>query len=512
MARTTKQLGCLAVLALLVAAAGCAPAREELASSGTGLAEGEALVGLAGKCLDVDGGASADGTKIQLWDCNGTKAQQWTLEDGALVAPSGKCLDVQWGGTASGTPVQLWTCNGSDAQKWRLERGALVTPDGKCLDVQWAGTANGTPIQIWDCNGSDAQKWTFGGGGSPDAPGTAPPVLPGTPAETGDLTAAQDFVKPLRLGINVERGWAWSMPGVDAAGSTTYWRYLKDTVGATHVRFFYPWRPTVVMGGGGANNAPPDKAQFGRILDATQQAIDAGLTVFLDCTDVMGVEDFSGDAGIATDAHIDNCATWTAERKFDPKKLALGPVNEWAGGDDNTTYNATRKKYHAVLRAKLPGYVLTTGPAYWKSRDYLYDPSKKFETFDDLRVVYEWHHYSSLDASGWANEEAKLAAWRDANGGRPTVCGEAGPGYWDEDVGGGRKLSRSPDAWPSRFAAQLPEIAAERPSIWAVTYGGEYRVNKPGDDPYILDGTDGEPNLLETFQQSAQAIQAKLGD
>ena len=29
------------------------------------------------KCLDISGGGSADGTKIQLWTCNGSGAQNW---------------------------------------------------------------------------------------------------------------------------------------------------------------------------------------------------------------------------------------------------------------------------------------------------------------------------------------------------------------------------------------------------------------------------------------------------
>jgi hypothetical protein len=261
------------------------------------------------------------------------------------------------------------------------------------------------------------------------------------------------------------------------------------------------------MGGGGPGNAPPDEGRFSRILDAAEQATKAGLHVFLDCTDVMGIEDFTGDAKDATEAHLANCAEWTAKRHLDPKLFALGPVNEWAGGDDNTLYNDLRKHAHELLRAKLPGYVLTTGPAYWKSRDYLYDPAKKFEVFDDLRVIYEWHHYSSLDAAGWKAEEGKLAAWRASHGGRPTVCGEAGAGYWDEDVEG-TKLSRAPKSWPARFQAMLGNIAPERPSIWAVTYGGEYRVNKSGDDPRVMDGSSGEPDLLQMFHDGAAAIAA----
>ncbi|MFI6411623.1 RICIN domain-containing protein [Streptomyces sp. NPDC050585] len=43
------------------------------------------IVGVhSGKCVDVKGANTADGTPIQLYRCNGTAAQQWKLEaDGA---------------------------------------------------------------------------------------------------------------------------------------------------------------------------------------------------------------------------------------------------------------------------------------------------------------------------------------------------------------------------------------------------------------------------------------------
>jgi hypothetical protein len=343
------------------------------------------------------------------------------------------------------------------------------------------------------------------GGSASPPPSTKPGPLP-----AGDLAAALAFVEPLVLGVNVERGWAWSMPGESTTTSTQYWDYLKNTVHVTHVRLFYPWRPSVEMGGGGANNSPPDQAAFNRILDAADQAIKAGLKVFVDFTDVMGTEDFEGGNGVATETHLTNAAKWAAARKLDPSMIAYGPVNEWAGGDDNTIYDTQRPHAHDILRAALPGYVLTTGPAYWKSREYIYDPAKKFVPYADMRVVYEWHHYSSLDAQGWAGEEAKLAAWRKANGDRPTICGEAGPGYWDEPVNGG-KLSNEPGDWPGRFTAQLPKIAAEHPSVWAVTYGGEYRINKPGDDPHVLDGTNGSPDILGSLVSSDAAMRKALG-
>ncbi len=48
---------------------------------------GGPITGLAGKCVDVAGGAVANGTAVQLYDCNGTAAQQWTVgADGTIRA------------------------------------------------------------------------------------------------------------------------------------------------------------------------------------------------------------------------------------------------------------------------------------------------------------------------------------------------------------------------------------------------------------------------------------------
>ena len=42
-------------------------------------ASGEVLAAAAGKCLDVNGGRSTDGTAVQLWDCHAGTNQQWTV-------------------------------------------------------------------------------------------------------------------------------------------------------------------------------------------------------------------------------------------------------------------------------------------------------------------------------------------------------------------------------------------------------------------------------------------------
>ncbi|MDO0924699.1 ricin-type beta-trefoil lectin domain protein [Streptomyces sp. TG1A-8] len=56
--------------------------------------------GRQGKCLDVAGANSADGTAVQLYDCNGSAVQQWTVGGGGTVRALGKCLDVTGDATA----------------------------------------------------------------------------------------------------------------------------------------------------------------------------------------------------------------------------------------------------------------------------------------------------------------------------------------------------------------------------------------------------------------------------
>ncbi|MFF9275825.1 lectin [Streptomyces griseosporeus] len=127
-------------------------------------ATGRPIRGLGGKCVDVAGANTANGTPVQLYDCNGTSAQQWTVASDGTLRALGKCLDVTGGGTGDGTKVQLYDCNGTGAQKWVVTAAQdIVNPQAnKCLDVTDGSTANGTRLQIWTCTGAANQKWTVG--------------------------------------------------------------------------------------------------------------------------------------------------------------------------------------------------------------------------------------------------------------------------------------------------------------------------------------------------------------
>ena len=165
-----------------------------------------------GRCLDINGNGTANGTKVELYDCNGVGGQEWVAQaDGSLRNPqSGRCLDSPSGATQNGTRLQIWDCNGSAAQKFTVNGGgAIVGPGGKCVDVlgddngadltavnlwdcqsyavdqHWVhqsngalrtlgrcldingnGTANGTQVELYDCNGVGGQEWVAQADGS----------------------------------------------------------------------------------------------------------------------------------------------------------------------------------------------------------------------------------------------------------------------------------------------------------------------------------------------------------
>jgi predicted alpha-1,2-mannosidase len=116
-----------------------------------------------GFCIDTDHSGTSNGTKVQVWGCDNTGAQEWAVvSDGTLQALGG-CLDVSNSGTANGTLVQHWQCNNSGAQQWQVQsNGSLLNPEsGKCLDDPNSSTTNGTQLQLYTCNATNAQIWVL---------------------------------------------------------------------------------------------------------------------------------------------------------------------------------------------------------------------------------------------------------------------------------------------------------------------------------------------------------------
>src|SRR6266540_1536519 len=127
------------------------------------LPPGRILGTRSGRCLDVSGGKSINGSRVQLLDCDDERSGQgWQqLDNGAIRVFENKCLDVLNHRTAPGSPVAIWDCNGGANQRWRFNGdGTIVGAEsGKCLTPAGGGTGRGTRIETQACTGEPNQRW-----------------------------------------------------------------------------------------------------------------------------------------------------------------------------------------------------------------------------------------------------------------------------------------------------------------------------------------------------------------
>lgn len=163
------------------------------------------------RCLDVVGGATANGSLVQMWSCNGFRQQEWVFNNATagfassgltrvldvvgfgvsngsriqiyenlgganqawkfgnaeIVSFGGRVLDAVGVSSANGTKIQLYDSLGGTNQRWTFDsrNGRIVGIGGKCLDVEGASTANGASVQLWECSGASNQRWSIGAGG-----------------------------------------------------------------------------------------------------------------------------------------------------------------------------------------------------------------------------------------------------------------------------------------------------------------------------------------------------------
>ena len=136
----------------------------------------------SGKSLDVRYASTSNGTNIQTYEYNGSKAQQFIFEAVSPVAGGtyvihsksnyGQVVDVKFASTESGANVWSYEANGSGAQKWNIAANGDGSyrienaPSKKVLDVANGNAAEGNNVQQYTWNGSAAQKWYISYGGS----------------------------------------------------------------------------------------------------------------------------------------------------------------------------------------------------------------------------------------------------------------------------------------------------------------------------------------------------------
>jgi lysophospholipase L1-like esterase len=126
-----------------------------------GTSTSSSLVSAAsGRCLDVPGSNTTNGTQPIIWDCSGAANQRWT-PSGQSLQSLGKCLDAPTNATA-GTKVQIWDCSGAANQRWNLNANGTISNAqfNLCLYVNGNATANGTLVILWTCTAAANQRWT----------------------------------------------------------------------------------------------------------------------------------------------------------------------------------------------------------------------------------------------------------------------------------------------------------------------------------------------------------------
>ena len=142
--------------------------------------------------IDLSNGSKNSGTPIQIWagavwtssvqkittDNRGSNNMKWAIKyesDGYYTfknVASGTCMDVSGGSTQPGAKVQGYQCNGTQAQRWKIEALNRYSSD-KCFSIRAKGSnralnieggtsvmSNGTRLVIWNSGGIDVnERW-----------------------------------------------------------------------------------------------------------------------------------------------------------------------------------------------------------------------------------------------------------------------------------------------------------------------------------------------------------------
>jgi hypothetical protein len=165
-------------------------------------------------------------------DSCGAAGQTWSTYSDSTLRTGGKCLDAA--GTVNGTKLQVYDCNGSLAQIWQASGGSYKNPQsGRCVDDPAGSTVNGTQLQLFDCNGAAGQQWSAPGGGTGPTP--APTATP-APTSTGaniaqgkpvTCSSIENTGTPCASAVDGNTGTRWA-----SAFSDPQW--LQVDLGATH--------------------------------------------------------------------------------------------------------------------------------------------------------------------------------------------------------------------------------------------------------------------------------------
>ncbi|PPQ69125.1 hypothetical protein CVT26_003573 [Gymnopilus dilepis] len=120
------------------------------------------------KCVGIKGGIFADGTAVDIFDCNESTTQKWQWNGNALtsVNPADEsqwCLDAGDQSTwTNGLKMKIWQCfSNLPQQTWTpvTSSGTIkLTSANFCLDLTNGDKTNQNILQIWTCSAGNPNQ------------------------------------------------------------------------------------------------------------------------------------------------------------------------------------------------------------------------------------------------------------------------------------------------------------------------------------------------------------------
>ena len=194
----TKVYGSLTLLCVL---SGCAGSEQEAVEQ-SGQLQSEAIVSsvvegdyvlrsvMTGKCIDIAASTTADGGKVQQWDCNGSNAQKFHISPTSggywkiINVNSNKGLEIAGASTAQNAYFQQWSYTGGNHQQFKFVSRAAnqfsiqTRHTDMAMDLYWGSADNGTQYVQYPYTGTSNQLYTLdnvstGGGGTTPPPASS---------------------------------------------------------------------------------------------------------------------------------------------------------------------------------------------------------------------------------------------------------------------------------------------------------------------------------------------------
>ncbi len=122
---------------------------------------GKPIKGFDGKCLANYNGLMSLGNKVDIWNCTGSAAQRWVLNNKGELVVLGGCLSALAG--PHGPVLGYYTCMNNPAQVWTHRKNGeyVVKANGQCLtDPAWS-KKNGTQMILRPCKDTSNQRWSL---------------------------------------------------------------------------------------------------------------------------------------------------------------------------------------------------------------------------------------------------------------------------------------------------------------------------------------------------------------